>query len=128
MSERELDEGLDWIDDRFHLVRCRGGLVGAAAGSPAFAGMVWGDLATAMFSDCTPVSMRFAPTCPCLPPCRYEDDALPAVDWVLDVARAAVYRYGIRGLVIDVRVAATSLKCSTMCFLAIGTVQHAVCF
>ncbi|EFN55118.1 hypothetical protein CHLNCDRAFT_31176, partial [Chlorella variabilis] len=52
MSERELDEGLDWIDDRFHLV-------------------------------------------------RYEDDALPAVDWVLDVARAAVYRYGIRGLVID---------------------------
>jgi twinkle protein len=23
------------------------------------------------------------------------------VDWVLDVARAAVYRYGIRGLVID---------------------------
>lgn len=22
MSERELDEGLDWIDDRFHLVRC----------------------------------------------------------------------------------------------------------
>ena len=36
-------------------------------------------------------------------PCRYEDDALPAVDWVLDVARAAVYRYGIRGLVIDVR-------------------------
>lgn len=21
MSERELDEGLDWIDDRFHLVR-----------------------------------------------------------------------------------------------------------
>ncbi len=33
---------------------------------------------------------------------RYEDDALPAVDWVLDVARAAVYRYGIRGLVIDV--------------------------
>ena len=22
MSERELDEGLDWIDERFHLVRC----------------------------------------------------------------------------------------------------------
>ena len=32
---------------------------------------------------------------------RYEDDELPSVDWVLDIARAAVYRYGIRGLVID---------------------------
>ncbi|KAL4858725.1 Twinkle [Chlorella vulgaris] len=52
MNERELNDGFDWIDDRFHLV-------------------------------------------------RYEDEALPAVEWVLDVARAAVYRYGIRGLVID---------------------------
>ncbi|CAK0787500.1 hypothetical protein CVIRNUC_010720 [Coccomyxa viridis] len=32
---------------------------------------------------------------------RYEDDELPSVDWVLDLARAAVLRYGIRGLVID---------------------------
>lgn len=32
---------------------------------------------------------------------RYEDDALPSVEWVLDVARAAVLRHGIRGLVID---------------------------
>ena len=52
MSFEELDDALDWVDDRFHLI-------------------------------------------------RYEDDELPSVDWVLDVARAAVYRYGIRGLVID---------------------------
>ena len=32
---------------------------------------------------------------------RFEDDALPSVDWVLGIAKAAVYRYGIRGLVID---------------------------
>lgn len=32
---------------------------------------------------------------------RYEDDALPNIDWVLNVAKAAVYRYGIRGLVVD---------------------------
>lgn len=32
---------------------------------------------------------------------RFEDDALPSVDWVLDKARAAVFRHGIRGLVID---------------------------
>ncbi|KAK9810135.1 hypothetical protein WJX72_005431 [[Myrmecia] bisecta] len=32
---------------------------------------------------------------------RYEDDELPSIDWVLDLARAAVLRYGIRGLVID---------------------------
>ncbi|KAK9834060.1 hypothetical protein WJX81_006707 [Elliptochloris bilobata] len=32
---------------------------------------------------------------------RYEDDELPSVDFVLDIARAAVLRYGIRGLVID---------------------------
>lgn len=52
MSKDELDTALDWVDDRFHLI-------------------------------------------------RYEDDQLPSVDWVLDVAKAAVYRYGIRGLVID---------------------------
>lgn len=52
MTYEELDEALDWVDDRFHLI-------------------------------------------------RYEDDELPSVDWVLDVAKAAVYRYGIRGLVID---------------------------
>ena len=52
MTYDELDSALDWVDDRFHLI-------------------------------------------------RYEDDELPSVDWVLDIARAAVYRYGIRGLVID---------------------------
>ncbi|GAB4817546.1 hypothetical protein N2152v2_004592 [Parachlorella kessleri] len=52
MSPDQLDAGLDWVDDRFHLI-------------------------------------------------RYEDDNLPSIDWVLDIAKAAVYRYGIRGLVID---------------------------
>jgi twinkle protein len=52
MTYEQLDEALDWVDDRFHLI-------------------------------------------------RYEDDQLPSVDWVLDIAKAAVYRYGIRGLVID---------------------------
>uniref|UniRef100_A0A061S6G6 Twinkle protein n=1 Tax=Tetraselmis sp. GSL018 TaxID=582737 RepID=A0A061S6G6_9CHLO len=32
---------------------------------------------------------------------RYEDDELPNIDWVLNLARAAVLRHGIRGLVID---------------------------
>ena len=32
---------------------------------------------------------------------RYEDDELPSVDWVLNLARAAVLRHGIRGLIID---------------------------
>ncbi|KAI5058400.1 hypothetical protein GOP47_0026570 [Adiantum capillus-veneris] len=32
---------------------------------------------------------------------RCEDDELPSVDWVLKLARAAVMRHGIRGLVID---------------------------
>eukprot|EP00963_Diacronema_lutheri_P011087 scaffold1318_cov362-Pavlova_lutheri.AAC.1 len=32
---------------------------------------------------------------------RYEDDQLPSVDWVLNLARSAVLRFGIRGLVID---------------------------
>jgi twinkle protein len=52
MTHEQLDMALDWVDDRFQLI-------------------------------------------------RYEDDALPSVDWVLDIAKAAVYRYGIRGLVID---------------------------
>jgi twinkle protein len=52
MSYEQLDAALDWVDDKFHLI-------------------------------------------------RYEDDELPNIDWVLEVAKAAVYRYGIRGLVID---------------------------
>ncbi|XVF74992.1 hypothetical protein PTKIN_Ptkin13bG0153500 [Pterospermum kingtungense] len=32
---------------------------------------------------------------------RCEDDSLPNVKWVLDLARAAVLRHGVRGLVID---------------------------
>ncbi|CAG9465176.1 unnamed protein product [Pedinophyceae sp. YPF-701] len=32
---------------------------------------------------------------------RSENDALPSVDWVLERAKSAVLRYGIRGLVID---------------------------
>ncbi|BBN17233.1 twinkle protein [Marchantia polymorpha subsp. ruderalis] len=32
---------------------------------------------------------------------RCEDDELPSVDWVLDLAKAAVLRHGVRGLVID---------------------------
>ncbi|XP_015577268.2 twinkle homolog protein, chloroplastic/mitochondrial [Ricinus communis] len=32
---------------------------------------------------------------------RCEDDKLPSVDWVLKLARAAVLRHGVRGLVID---------------------------
>lgn len=34
-------------------------------------------------------------------PIRCEDEELPSVDWVLNLARAAVMRHGIRGLVID---------------------------
>jgi len=52
ITEGELDRGIAWIDDRFHLI-------------------------------------------------RYDDDELPSIDWVLNIARAAVMRYGIRGLVID---------------------------
>lgn len=52
MTLDELDSAMDWVDDRFHLI-------------------------------------------------RYEDDQLPSVDWVLEIAKAAVYRYGIRGLVVD---------------------------
>lgn len=32
---------------------------------------------------------------------RHEDEELPSVDWVLSLAKAAVLRHGIRGLVID---------------------------
>ncbi|PON38455.1 Twinkle-like protein [Parasponia andersonii] len=32
---------------------------------------------------------------------RCEDDSLPSIKWVLDLARAAVLRHGVRGLVID---------------------------
>lgn len=32
---------------------------------------------------------------------RCEDDSLPSITWVLDLARAAVLRHGVRGLVID---------------------------
>lgn len=32
---------------------------------------------------------------------RCDDDALPSVNWVLTLAKAAVLRYGVRGLVID---------------------------
>ena len=32
---------------------------------------------------------------------RFEDDSLPSINWVLDLAKAAVLRHGVRGLVID---------------------------
>ncbi|XP_077221011.1 twinkle homolog protein, chloroplastic/mitochondrial-like [Tasmannia lanceolata] len=32
---------------------------------------------------------------------RCEDDCLPSINWVLDLAKAAVLRHGVRGLVID---------------------------
>lgn len=32
---------------------------------------------------------------------RCEDDSLPSVKWVLQLAKAAVMRHGVRGLVID---------------------------
>ncbi|QDZ17753.1 Twinkle-like protein [Chloropicon primus] len=32
---------------------------------------------------------------------RHEDEMLPNIDWILDIGKAAVMRYGIRGLVID---------------------------
>ena len=52
LTPQDLEEGLNWVDDHFHLVRC-------------------------------------------------EDDELPSIDWVLNTAKAAVMRYGIRGLVVD---------------------------
>ena len=32
---------------------------------------------------------------------RCEDDSLSSINWVLNLARAAVLRHGVRGLVID---------------------------
>ncbi|OAY71515.1 Twinkle protein, chloroplastic/mitochondrial, partial [Ananas comosus] len=52
MSVEEFEQGKEWLNDTFHLIRC-------------------------------------------------EDDCLPSVKWVLDLAKAAVRRYGVRGLVID---------------------------
>ncbi|KAF2928041.1 hypothetical protein DAI22_06g249300 [Oryza sativa Japonica Group] len=52
MSLDEFEEGKQWLNETFHLIRC-------------------------------------------------EDDCLPSVNWVLELAKAAVLRYGVRGLVID---------------------------
>ncbi|XP_020109257.1 twinkle homolog protein, chloroplastic/mitochondrial isoform X2 [Ananas comosus] len=52
MSVEEFEQGKEWLNDTFHLIRC-------------------------------------------------EDDCLPSVKWVLDLAKAAVRRYRVRGLVID---------------------------
>ncbi|XP_040380894.1 twinkle homolog protein, chloroplastic/mitochondrial [Oryza brachyantha] len=52
MSIEEFEEGKQWLNETFHLIRC-------------------------------------------------EDDCLPSINWVLELAKAAVLRYGVRGLVID---------------------------
>ncbi|KAF7103898.1 hypothetical protein CFC21_104830 [Triticum aestivum] len=52
MSQDEFEEGKEWLNESFHLIRC-------------------------------------------------EDDCLPSIDWVLNLAKAAVLRHGVRGLVID---------------------------
>uniref|UniRef100_A0A0A9DNT7 Uncharacterized protein n=1 Tax=Arundo donax TaxID=35708 RepID=A0A0A9DNT7_ARUDO len=52
MTPDEFEEGKQWLNETFHLIRC-------------------------------------------------EDDSLPSIIWVLDLAKAAVLRYGVRGLVID---------------------------
>ncbi|CAM0909353.1 unnamed protein product [Alopecurus aequalis] len=52
MSPDEFEEGKEWLNETFHLIRC-------------------------------------------------EDECLPSVKWVLNLAKAAVLRHGIRGLVID---------------------------
>ncbi|XP_065847285.1 twinkle homolog protein, chloroplastic/mitochondrial isoform X2 [Euphorbia lathyris] len=52
MSVEQYEEGKQWLDDTFYLIRC-------------------------------------------------EDDKLPSIDWVLDLAKAAVLRHGVRGLIID---------------------------
>uniref|UniRef100_A0A453SXZ0 Uncharacterized protein n=3 Tax=Triticinae TaxID=1648030 RepID=A0A453SXZ0_AEGTS len=52
MSKDEFEEGKEWLNESFHLIRC-------------------------------------------------EDDCLPSIDWVLNLAKAAVLRHGVRGLVID---------------------------
>ena len=120
MSERELDAGLDWVDDRFHLIRrvgspppppascaaaspslllasacpAGGAATGAAARRTAGA-QIWHGPVTSFFLQTRIFALQ---TAHCPPPCRYEDDQLPNIDWVLGVAKAAVYRYGIRGL------------------------------
>ncbi|OEL15708.1 Twinkle-like protein, chloroplastic/mitochondrial [Dichanthelium oligosanthes] len=52
MTPDEFEEGKQWLNETFHLIRC-------------------------------------------------EDDSLPSINWVLDLAKAAVLRHGVRGLVID---------------------------
>jgi len=52
MSPDEFEEGKQWLNETFHLIRC-------------------------------------------------ENDSLPSINWVLDLAKAAVLRHGVRGLVID---------------------------
>lgn len=52
MSPDEFEEGKQWLNETFHLIRC-------------------------------------------------DDDCLPSIDWVLNLAKAAVLRHGVRGLVID---------------------------
>jgi twinkle protein len=51
MSEADLQRGMEWVADRFHLIRA--------------------------------------------------DDEAPTIDWILQAARGAVMRHGVRGLVID---------------------------
>ncbi|CAA6669870.1 unnamed protein product [Spirodela intermedia] len=52
MTIEDLEQGKEWLDNTFHLIRC-------------------------------------------------EDDCLPSINWVLNLAKAAVLRHGVRGLVID---------------------------
>ncbi|KAJ8510444.1 hypothetical protein OPV22_000878 [Ensete ventricosum] len=52
MTVEELEQGKEWLNKTFHLIRC-------------------------------------------------EDDSLPSIKWVLQLAKAAVHRFGVRGLVID---------------------------
>ncbi|OVA05130.1 Toprim domain [Macleaya cordata] len=52
MSVDEFEQGKEWLNDTFYLIRC-------------------------------------------------EDDCLPSIKWVLELAKAAVLRHGVRGLVID---------------------------
>ncbi|XP_043699382.1 twinkle homolog protein, chloroplastic/mitochondrial isoform X2 [Telopea speciosissima] len=52
MTIEDLEQGKEWLNDTFHLIRC-------------------------------------------------EDDCLPSIKWVLALAKAAVLRHGVRGLVID---------------------------
>ncbi|VVA28376.1 PREDICTED: twinkle [Prunus dulcis] len=52
MSAEEFEQGKQWLNDTFYLIRC-------------------------------------------------EDDSLPSISWVLELAQAAVLRHGVRGLVID---------------------------